>query len=258
MTFTYRQTQIHYTFSGHGEPLILLHGFLENKNMWKILSEELSNIYTVYSIDLPGHGDTEPWGYIHRMEDYATLVEAFLNFQDINRYRIIGHSMGGYVALALAEIHPYKIEKLILLNSSSLSDSEEKKKDRNRAIRLVQKYPDAFVSMAVKHLFSSELQGQLSTEIEKAIDEAKRCSQQAIINTLKGMRDRKDRTNILNRIADRSLVILGVDDKVIRNAETQRVAEEAKASVKVFAGGHMLPLEHPKWTVETCEAFLKH
>ncbi|SDG95596.1 alpha/beta fold hydrolase [Psychroflexus sediminis] len=256
MTFTYKQTKIHYTASGKGESVILLHGFLENSSMWKPLQKELSKTHAVYALDLPGHGRTEAIGYIHSMEDYAALVLAFAEDQQLKSFSLIGHSMGGYVALALAELQPEKIKKLILLNSSPLPDSETKQQERNRAITMIQKYPEAFIRMAVKHLFLPKDQKRLSSEIDTAISEAKQCSQQGIINTLKGMRDRKDRTEVLKKMSDKSLILLGKEDKVIDFEKTKYLAKEAGVELKILPGGHMSYIEHPDLLLKTVQEFL--
>jgi pimeloyl-ACP methyl ester carboxylesterase len=256
MTFTYKQTKVHYTTSGAGEPVILLHGFLENSSMWKMLGKELSKTHRLYTLDLPGHGNTEAIGYIHKMEDYASLVVGFAGSKKLETFSIIGHSMGGYVALAVAELNSAKLKKLILLNSSSLADSETKKKERNRAIAMIQRHPDAFISMAVKHLFLPEDQKRLSTEIEAAIQEAKQCSQQGVINTLNGMRDRKDRTEVLKNHKERSLLVLGKQDKVINFEKTKNIAEEAGIELNILPGGHMSYLEHPELLLKTLHEFL--
>lgn len=257
MTFIYKQTKIHYSVSGQGEPILLLHGFLENSSMWNTLQQELSRTHSVYGIDFPGHGGTEAIGYIHTMDDYAALVLAFAEDKKLTNFSLVGHSMGGYVALALAELHPEKIKKLILLNSSSLADSEIKQKERNRAIRMIQKYPEAFINMAVKHLFLPKDQKRLSSEIDTAILEAKKCSQQGIINTLKGMRDRKDRTEVLKNLSDRSLLILGQEDTVINFEKTKTVAKQANIQLEILPGGHMSYLEHPDTLLEKIQEFLK-
>lgn len=256
MTFTYKQTKIHYTASGKGEPVILLHGFLENSSKWKPLQKELSKTHAVYALDFPGHGETEAIGYIHSMEDYAALVLAFANFKKLKTFSLIGHSMGGYVALALAELVSEKIDKLILLNSSFLADSETKQKERNRAIMMIQKYPDAFISMAVKHLFLPKDQKRLSAEINTAVLEAKKCSQQGIINTLKGMRDRKERTEVLKKLKDKSLLILGKEDKVVNFEKTKYLAVEMGIDLEILPGGHMSYIEHPDLLLRTVQEFL--
>ncbi|NEV93031.1 alpha/beta hydrolase [Psychroflexus sp. YR1-1] len=258
MIFTYKQTKIHYTASGKGEPIILLHGFLENSSMWKPLQKELSKTHAVYALDLPGHGRTEAIGYIHSMEDFAALVLAFTDFKKLKSFSLIGHSMGGYVALALAELKPGsgKMDKLILLNSTSLADSETKQQERNRAITMIQKYPEAFISMSVKHLFLPEDQKRLASEIDTAISQAKQCSQQGIINTLKGMRDRKGRTEVLKKLSDKSLILLGKEDKVIDFEKTKHLAKEMCVELEIFPGGHMSYIEHPDLLLKTVHEFL--
>ena len=224
--------------------------------MWKSLQMEFSKTHSVYALDLPGHGHTKAVGYIHTMEDYAALVLAFAEDRKLKSFSLISHSMGGYVALALAELHPEKIKKLILLNSSPLADSEVKQKERDRAIIMIQDHPEVFVRMAVKHLFLPEDQKRLSSEIDTAIREAKTCSQQGIINTLKGMRDRKDRTEVLNNLSTNSFIILGEDDKVINFEKTKHLAKEAGVELEILPGGHMLYIEHPDLLLRTVQEFL--
>lgn len=265
MTFTYKQTKVHFTSSGEGEPIILLHGFLENSSMWNSLEKELSTTHEVYALDLPGHGKTEAIGYIHTMEEYAALVLAFADHQKLEWFSVIGHSMGGYVTLALAESNSpsclgragsERIKKLILLNSSSLADSEVKKKERDRAVSMIQKHPEAFVRMAVKHLFLPQDQKRLSSEIDTAIAEAEKCSQQGIINTLKGMRNRKDRTETLKRHKKNSLLVLGKQDSVINFEKTKSIAEEAGIELKILTGGHMSHIEFPGLLLKIIQKFL--
>jgi pimeloyl-ACP methyl ester carboxylesterase len=260
MTFTYKQTSIHYSSIGVGEPLILIHGFLENKNMWTTLQSGLSKNYRVLAIDLPGHGETEAIGYIHTMEDYAEILLALIQFENLQQVSLIGHSMGGYVALALADSSfgrvSGKINKLLLLNSTPLADSDIRKQERNRAIAMIQTYPQAFVAMAVKHLFLPQDQDRFSSEIDIAILEAKHCSQKGIINTLKGLRDRKERIEVLKRMHDKSLIILGALDGVIDVDATRAVAQATHTRFEVLPGGHMSYIEHPEVLLSTLKEFL--
>lgn len=270
MNFTYKQTPIYYSSTGAGEPLILIHGFLENKNMWATLQGELSKNYRVLAVDLPGHGETEAIGYIHTMEDYAEILLALIQFENLQKVSLIGHSMGGYVALALAESYlgqaslqtqdtragTEKINKILLLNSTPLADSEIRKHERNRAIAMIQKYPQAFVTMAIKHLFLPQDQDRFFSEINTAILEAKCCSQKGIINTLKGLRDRKERVNVLKKMNDKSLIILGALDGVIDVNTTKAVAHATRTKVEVLPGGHMSYIEHPDVLLNTLKKFL--
>ena len=134
---SYKNAGIHYSDSGEGNVIVLLHGFLENLNIWNKLADELKKTHRVIRIDLLGHGKTECLGYIHTMEEMAEAVKAVLDYLKTERYVIIGHSMGGYVALAFAEKYHNNIVGLCLANSTSKPDSDERKRNRNRAIAAV-------------------------------------------------------------------------------------------------------------------------
>jgi pimeloyl-ACP methyl ester carboxylesterase len=127
MNFLHKNTKVHYTSSGKGSVVVLLHGFLENSSMWNEITEVLSKKYRVICIDLLGHGKTESHGYIHTMEDQATMVKAVLNHLRLRKYVLVGHSMGGYVALGFANLYPNNTKGLCLLNSQHYQIQKRKK-----------------------------------------------------------------------------------------------------------------------------------
>ena len=163
----YKNTAISYSDIGTGTAVVLLHGFLENKTMWKDLAPKLAEKNRVISIDLLGHGDSDCLGYVHSMEENAEIVKAVLSNLKIRKTIIIGHSMGGYVALALAELYPQFIKGLVLLNSTAKEDSEERKLNRDRAIKAVKQNYINFVRMSIVNLFSENNRDRLENEIEK-------------------------------------------------------------------------------------------
>jgi pimeloyl-ACP methyl ester carboxylesterase len=138
-TLHYKNTSIAFTDTGKGTAIVLLHGFLENQSMWNALVPVLSQKYRVITIDLLGHGQTEPMGYLQTMEDNADAVHEVLSSLRLRKAVFIGHSMGGYVALAYAELYPESVKGLVLLNSTAKEDSAERKTNRDRAIIAVKK-----------------------------------------------------------------------------------------------------------------------
>ena len=98
----FKNTKISYTDTGKGAVVVLLHGFLENKYMWKDVIPIISKNKRVLAIDLLGHGKSECIGYIHSIELMAEVVFAVLKSLRIRKITLIGHSMGGYVSLALS------------------------------------------------------------------------------------------------------------------------------------------------------------
>ncbi len=154
MHLTYKNTSIFFTSSGKGSVVVLLHGFLENSSMWNATVGQLSKKYRVICIDLLGHGQTENHGYVHTMEDQATMVKAVLDSLRLRKYVLVGHSMGGYIALAFSKLFPKNVKGLCLMHSTALPDSNEKIINRNRGIKAVKQNHKTFVRIAIPMLFS--------------------------------------------------------------------------------------------------------
>jgi len=243
-TLLYKNTKISYSDSGTGNTIVLLHGFLENKKMWKDYVDFFSEKYRVVTIDLLGHGESEPLGYVHEMEDNANAVNEVLEYLKIEKATIVGHSMGGYVGLAFAELYPKKIQKLVLLNSTSKEDSGEKKLNRTRAIKAVKQNYVSFVSLAIANLFSENNRTRLAEEIEKVKTEALKTPLQGIIASQEGMKIRKDREWLLKENRFPVLLILGKKDPVLKYEESLSQIEDTTAELISFEDGHMSQIEN--------------
>ena len=126
--------------------------------MWNSHVEVLAKRNRVVCIDLLGHGQTDCLGYVHSMEDQADMVHHVLHELKIRKAVLVGHSMGGYVALAFAELYPEMMKGLVLMNSTSRADSEERKTNRDRAILAVKQNYTTFIRMSIANLFSEEQQ----------------------------------------------------------------------------------------------------
>lgn len=110
----------------------------------------------------------------------------------IRKAAFLGHSMGGYAALASAELYPAVVKGLVLLNSTSRADSEDRKTNRDRAISTVKKDYTTFVRLSITNLFNEENREKMITKIEKVKIEALKTSLQDIIASLEGMKIHKD------------------------------------------------------------------
>ncbi len=243
-TLLYKNTKISYSDSGTGNAIVLLHGFLENKKMWKEYVQLFSEKKRVITIDLLGHGETDCLGYVHKMEDNADVVNEVLEHLKIEKAIILGHSMGGYVGLAFAELYPEKIQKLVLLNSTSKEDSEEKKLNRTRAIKAVKQNYVSFVSLAIANLFSENNRTRLAEEIEKVKIEALKTPLQGIVASLEGMKIRKDREELVRKNLFPILLILGKKDPVLNYEESLSQIEDTTAELVSFEDGHMSQIEN--------------
>lgn len=244
MQINYKNARIFYTIKGKGKTLVLLHGFLENSSMWDFLIPKLEKNNTIITIDLLGHGQSECVGYIHTMEEMAEQVQAVLTNENCKKSILIGHSMGGYVALAFAERYPKNCEGIVLLNATPKADSAERKENRNRAIALVKKHKDAFLSMAISNLFAERNKEQFAVEIESLKKEALKMKTQGIIAALEGMKIRKDRSSLLKKRNPPKTIIAGTQDPIMPFDELKAIAAKCQCQFITLEGGHMSTIEN--------------
>ncbi|WP_269226970.1 alpha/beta fold hydrolase [Flavobacterium eburneipallidum] len=240
----YKNTNISYSDTGKGNAVVLLHGFLENQTMWEDLVPELSKKHRIITIDLLGHGETECLGYVHSMEDNAEIVQAVLSKLRIRKAVFVGHSMGGYVALAFAELYPENVRALVLLNSTSKADSDERKANRDRAIKAVKKDYTTFIRLSIANLFSPDNRERLIDEIEKVKIEALKTPLQGVVASLEGMKIRKDREVLLHLTPYPKMLILGEKDPVLNYEDSLDQIEDTTVELVTFADGHMSHIEN--------------
>jgi pimeloyl-ACP methyl ester carboxylesterase len=253
----FKNTTISYTDSGKGVAVVLLHGYLENKNMWNEIAAALSIKNRIITIDLLGHGATACMGYIHTMEDQAAIVWAVLQQLKIRKHFIVGHSMGGYVALAFAELYPEKIKGLVLINSTTRADSDERKANRDRAIKAVKKDYVTAVRLSIANLFSAANREKLTAEIEQIKKEALQTPLQGIIASLEGMKIRIDREVLLHFGPYPKMLVLGKNDPVLNFNETVDQIENTATELVVFEDGHMSHIENKLELILVLKRFFK-
>ncbi|GGF63627.1 alpha/beta fold hydrolase [Wenyingzhuangia marina] len=254
---TYKNTPIHYTESGKGTAIVLLHGFLENTTMWESLEKVLNSKFRVVCIDLLGHGQTESLGYVHTMTEMAEAVKAVLDALNIRRSFFVGHSMGGYVALAFADLYPDNVKGLVLLNSTARPDSEEKKIGRDRAIAVVKENHKSFIRTSIPMLFRSKCRKIYADEIAKVKKEALKTSRQGIIAALEGMKIRLDREVLLHFGPYPSLMILGKKDPVLNYEDLIAQTKDANTEVVELENGHMSLIEDREGAEQAILEFVK-
>ena len=256
-TIIYKNTKIAYTDQGKGTAVVLLHGFLENQTMWQAFVPELSKKHRVITIDLLGHGATECLGYVHTMEDQADMVHHVLHELKIRKVVLVGHSMGGYVALAFAELYPDSVKGIFLQNSTSRADSDERKTNRDRAIAAVKENYATFVRMSIANLFSEDNRERLDNEIEKVKLEALKTPLQGIVAALEGMKIRKDREVILHFAPYPIHLVLGKKDGVLVYDDNIDQIEGTSVESTTFPDGHMSHIENEKDLLKVLLDFLK-
>ncbi len=245
---------INYQDIGSGKVVVLLHGYLESLEIWGQFAEELAKNFRVLSIDLLGHGKSGTFADCNSMELMADATNCVLEHLQIETCCVIGHSLGGYVTLAFTEHYAHKLFAFSLFHSSPFADSDEKKGKRSREIELVKalKKMQLFANH-VPNTFATDNLERFSQEIEFAKQIAQQTTEQGIIATLEGMKQRKDRSNVLKNSDLPFLYVIGKKDNFIpieilskiefpqnttiltlENSGHQGFIEEREKSVEVF------------------------
>ncbi|MFT5848557.1 MAG: pimeloyl-ACP methyl ester carboxylesterase [Psychroserpens sp.] len=244
MKLQYKGIPVFYEDEGRGSPIILLHGFLENSTMWKEIKPVLLKDNRVICIDLLGHGQTQCLGYVHTMSDMAEAVLAVLNYLELETYTLIGHSMGGYVALALADKNPIKIKGLCLMNSTFYADDDDLKALRKKANRMVQTHYESMVRMSVANLFSSESSVTHKKEIDKVIEQALETSPQGYIAGQEGMLLREDKFEFFKNLDAEKLIVIGRKDPVVKVDLLISDVKGTTIQYQELSDGHMSHIEN--------------
>lgn len=211
--------------------------------MWSGIIADLPAALRKITVDLPGHGKSGNIGYIHTMEEMAEMVKALVDKLKLKKVFLAGHSMGGYVALAFAEKHPEMVKGIIMMNSTSRADSDQKKKDRDRAIKIVKENHKAFIRTAIPMLFRPKNRRNLLEQVKLVKSEALKTSKQGVIAALEGMKIRDDREVLLHFAPYPFLFIAGKNDPVFPFEVLEDQLQANRVTPCITENGHMAHLE---------------
>ena len=254
------ETALHICDSQQGEHcVVLLHGYLESSLVWEDFVPLLYKEVRVITLDLPGHGISQVLGECHSMEFLADKVKAMLDTLGVERCTLVGHSMGGYVALAFCEKYPERLDGVVLLSSTPNADSEEKKLNREREIALVKSgKKELLTHTAPQAGFAADNRREMKDYIDDLIEIIHLTEDSGIVALLNGMIGRKDQNDMLRQSAVRQLFILGRKDEYITPAIAE-VMVEAHPQAKVVwleKSGHMGFIEEPTLCAEAILEFV--
>ena len=243
---------------GAGKVFVFLHGFCESKEVWETFTQPFRETYRVIAIDLPGFGKNAAPRTSYSMEEAAAYVYQVLKALEIKKCVMVGHSMGGYVALAFAEKYRGMLSGLCLFHSSALPDSKEKKEARTKTIKFIKKNGlDVFMNSFVAPLFSPARRKYFSREIKMLTAIGKNTSTEAVLGAIKGMRNRHKRLKVLKDARYPVLFIAGKDDQAVTLEQTlAQCSIPANATVLFLANtGHLGMFEKPLETQNALRSF---
>ncbi len=233
--YTWSGGTIVYTIYGEGIPVVLLHGFGEDSSIWNRQVSFLQQHCKLIVPDLPGTGNSQwgivngEWSMVNRAEDSLTIHDSpfttpsidhladaiyeLLLQENILSCYLLGHSMGGYITLALAEKYPSLLKGFGLIHSTAFADSEEKKKNRVRGIELIEQYGGhSFLRTTIPNLFGEKFKETDSTSINQLIEQSKTFSTLSLQAYYYAMMKRPDRSHVLKSNPLPVLFVMGTED----------------------------------------------
>jgi pimeloyl-ACP methyl ester carboxylesterase len=227
---------------GQGIPVVFLHGYIESSEIWHSFTRGLSGYGRIISIDLPGHGESGVTAEVHTMEFMADVVQGVLDRLAVEQCILVGHSMGGYVALAFLEAYADRLKALSLFHSHPLADTPETRANREREIELVREGKKELIyNVNIPKAFASENLEKFRNEVDFAREIAIRTPGSGIIAALNGMMKRPDYREILRNCPVPFLWILGKKDNYIdHQAVIEKVTLPEKGTLTLLDhSGHM-------------------
>jgi pimeloyl-ACP methyl ester carboxylesterase len=239
---------IHELRDGGGVPIVLIHAYPIDHRMWIDAADAMPANLRVLAIDLPGQGFSDAGNIAATTEAVADHVHDTLQGAGIANAVIVGLSMGGYVALAIAQRHPHFVTGLGLIDTKSTADSPTARAGRlksaeemewNQTLAPVLVLPTKLLgasSIAARRHLLPTLEAWIHAQAPRGLAWAQRM-----------MASRPDRTAVLEQFTGPIAIVVGDEDTITPISDAQHMADHAPCGVlTVVAGaGHLSALEAP-------------
>lgn len=250
-------TKISYADQGEGEALILLHGFCGSSSYWEEVVPELARQYRCIVPDLRGHGATDAPEGPYTIEQMGNDVLGLMDELHIQKAVLLGHSMGGYVTLAIAEQHPERLQAFGLVHSTAYPDGEEAKEKRLRAVSTIRN--DGIVSFVdglVPGLFAPEHVKSFGEKVQRVKEIGYQTPPQGAAGAAMAMRERPDRRDVLSAASLPVLLVAGEKDAIVP-PERMFTSDKPNVVQHVIAeAGHMSMYEAPGSLIQIIKEFM--
>lgn len=245
---------------GISEVVVLLHGYCGSSSYWEHILDGLEQSVRIIAPDARGHGrSSAPSDEVYTMELYAEDIAELLIKLQIHNAVLLGHSLGGYITLAFAEKYAKKLSGFGLIHSTALADSDAAKENRDKAAAaLEQDGVKTFVDGLIPKLFAPDNLEALSAEVEQGKKIGYGTSLQGAIGTAKGMKERPNRTQVIEQSELPVLLVAGVSDKVIPVESVFAASNSWAVKVELGSAGHMGMIEEPKQLINAILSFVKN
>ena len=234
---------------GTGDAVVLLHGFPLTRTIWETQAAALASVARVIRMDLRGIGASSVPDGPYLMETLASDVAAVLDALGVSQATIVGHSLGGYVALAFARMYTERVKKLVLVCSRLAADTPQSAEKREELARKTEESNglDALIEEYVPKLLAPQTAATRPELVQRVRAIARMNSPKGAAAMLRGMAERVPAFDIAEELDMPVLVVGGGGDQTIPAAEYEETrAAFPHARLEMLTGsGHMPMLEEP-------------
>lgn len=248
-----------YTDEGKGMPVVFVHGFPLNRNMWAPQVQALSRQHRVITVDLRGHGESDAPLWRYTMEQFADDLTGVLDHLSIQQAVMAGLSMGGYILFAFYRKYANRVNALILSDTRAQPDTDEGRAGRfNMAQSAYTQGSGAIADVMLSKLLcpaSLHTRPELVQQVRGMITAM---TLGGMAGDLMGMADRPDSVPLLSTIACPTLIIVGELDLATPPSGARLMSEQIPgAQLKIIPGAAHLPnLEQPEAFNDAVRSFL--
>jgi pimeloyl-ACP methyl ester carboxylesterase len=243
--------------AGNGPPIVLLHAFPLDGEMWSAQFDRWRDRWRVVVPDLRGFGASPATsGDGMAMAEYADDVVRLLDTLSIDRACVGGLSMGGYVALALAERHPHRLSGLVLANTRAGADNEAGRAKRAELAKKVeQSGSEALADALLDKLLGPSASPEIVAQVKEVV---LRQDPVGALSAIRGMASRRDRSDVLPSIRVPTLVIGSTEDRLIPVEESRALSRAIPGAfwAEIEGAGHLSNLEQPELFARAFEEHL--
>jgi 3-oxoadipate enol-lactonase len=243
---------IHYWMEGAGPDVIFLHGWASSSKMWAGLLPQLAADYRCWSLDLPGFGDSgKPATSWYSIPNYTAMLLEFARLHALGPLRLVGHSMGGLIALDLGARYPELVERLVAINPVITGRPRLRPLARPGYSRHFLQWALRVSPPVMQPLLAHPL-GYRVTSLHPSLHPIRRRTEEFFKSTADSLMSSGraiigyDLTPLLHRILAPTLIIVGDRDTNVSSREGRFAAVHiASAKLQVMRAGHLLTDDRP-------------
>jgi 3-oxoadipate enol-lactonase len=250
---------IFYEVLGSGPPVVLLHPFPANHELWKPAAQALVSHYRVILPDLRGHGDSGIGTGPATMEKHAADIARVLDHEEVARAAFVGVSIGGYVLFEFWRKYRARMEALVLCNTKAQSDTPEARASRQQAAaEVIERGTEPFFESMLPKLIGKTTYNTRPDLVEGALRMMRKMSPEDVAMVQRGMAERPDSVETLKTVNVPTLVVTGDEDIFtgVPEAEVMRRNIPGSQMKVIGRAGHYSPWEQPEDVGKLVRKFL--